>query len=704
MPSAFRALPALLFSLLALLWAAVPAHAQLGPRRVQLELVADARGVAPGESVWVALRQRIEPGWHTYWRNPGDSGQATQVRWTLPPGWRAGDLAWPAPVRERVGPLMNFGYTGEVLLPVRLTAPADALPGRAVTLVADVALLVCSDVCIPEDGRVRIDLPVLAAPAAAAPGPVARTLAALPRPAAGAAAFEAQGSRWRLGVVAEAVRGTNLRDAFFFPNVGGVIDHAAPQTIERGPRGLTLTLTPAASATTPPARLAGVLTVGGRAFEISAAPGPLPAGSAGLGPVAQATEGGSGGAGLGLPLALALALLGGLVLNLMPCVFPILALKASQLARHAHEPAQARVRGLAYAAGVLASFAGLAALVIALRSGGKAVGWGFQLQSPAVVAGLAIVMVLIALNLLGVFRVGAALQSAAGGVRLREGVLSAFGTGVLAVVVAAPCTAPFMAGAIGWGLTQDAGSALAVFLALGLGLALPYLLLSLFPALLARLPKPGRWMIWLQRALAVPLLATAAWLVWLLGRQAGAAGVQVGAIALAAAAGAAIVWGWSQRGGGPRRMLAGAAAALAAFAIGSALVSVEQIARQAPPAPLRSAGLPSQPWSPERLAALRAQGRPVLVNFTADWCVTCQFNERAALSGDGVGRALRRTNAAYLVGDWTRRDAAIAAELAAHGRAGVPLYLVYPAGGGAPRTLPQILAEDEVVDALQAAR
>lgn len=689
-------LAALLASLAIIALASV-ASAQ--PRHVRLELVPSAPAVAPGSTVWVAIRQRIEPGWHTYWRNPGDSGQATQVRWTPPAGWRAGDIQWPAPSRERVGSLMNYGYTGEVWLPVALTIPADAARGPA-TLRAAVALLVCSDVCVPEDSTLTLTLPVaerVAEPDARG-REVIRRLDAVPRPANVAAAISRTASgALRLALAGPALRGADAASAWFFPFAGGVIDHAAPQRIERGASGLTLTLTPGAA---PAQSLTGVLTLSDRAFEVAASPGPPPSGSGGLGPAIAHPR---GGGGIGLAVALALAFLGGLILNLMPCVFPILALKAAQLARHAPDRGGARLRGLAYTAGVMATFAALAGAVIALRSGGDAVGWGFQLQSPAVVAALALLMLLITLNLLGVFQVGASVQSTAGAVPPRNGLLAAFGTGVLAVMVAAPCTAPFMAGAIGWALTQDAASAIAVFLALGFGLALPYLLLSLFPALVARLPKPGRWMVMLQRALAVPMALAALWLLWLLQRQVGDFGLRAAVLAASAVVATAWLWGQRQRGGSERIRIAALLATLMAVTIAGAMLVYVETRADGSEARSDGASLPSQPWSPERLAALRAQGRSVLVNFTADWCVTCQVNERLALSSDRVRDAVARTRTAYLVADWTRRDPAIAAELAAQGRAGVPLYLLYPRGDGAPETLPQLLDADDVAAALERA-
>ncbi|WP_312220044.1 thioredoxin family protein, partial [Brevundimonas sp.] len=395
------------------------------------------------------------------------------------------------------------------------------------------------------------------------------------------------------------------------------------------------------------------------------------------------------------------ALLGGLILNLMPCVFPILAMKAASLSRAAHEPVEARRDGLAFLAGVLATFLALAGALLALRAGGQALGWGFQLQSPGVVAALALLMLAVALNLSGVFHVGAGLQGAGHGPLARlPGAAGAFFTGVLAVVVAAPCTAPFMAFALGAALFMPWPMALAVFLMLGLGLALPYVLISLNPRLLSRLPKPGPWMETLRNLLAFPMYGAALWLAWVYGRQ------TADALALLFGAGlmlALALWlyGRFQAAAPGKGRAAGIAAVLALIAALGLGVLTGKAAPAASDGDSASTRLPSQPWSEQAVKAALAEGRPVLVNFTADWCVTCKLNEGAALSSTRTTEALEQANAVYLVGDWTRRDDAITAELQRHGRSGVPLYLVYAPGRAEPRILPQLLTEGVVVDALK---
>lgn len=699
-----------LLAALTLVWT-IPASAEpVDTGHLVAELVARDQSIAPGSTTYVALRQKIDKGWHTYWRNSGDSGEATKIAWTLPPGWTAGEIVWPAPARQPTGPLMNYGYKDEVLLAVPITAPANAKPGETVTLKAAASFLVCEEICVPEDAALTLSLPVkdgLAAPNPQWSGPIAAALAAAPTPGALTGAFAKQGPMVALAITGEALKGADLSDAYFFPFDSAAIDHAKPQPIERGPEGLTLGLTPGYAFQQPqaPKALAGVLTVGGKAYEVTATEGVLAPGASGLGPPPTKAAGGDA---LGLPLAVVFAFLGGLILNLMPCVFPILAMKAASLAGHAHERRAAQGQGLAFLAGVLATFLALAVALIAVRAGGAAVGWGFQLQSPPVVAGLALLMLAVALNLSGVFEVGASLQAVGTGLAGKRGLAGAFFTGALAVVVAAPCTAPFMAPALGWALTQSALASITVFLALGLGFAAPFALAAFVPGLLTRLPKPGRWMDVFKKLLAFPMYGTAAWLVWVLT-------IQAGDTALARLLAAAVVLGlgaWLL--GAAQRRQASGGRPLAIAAIGAVLTLVATLAavwpnHGEPGAAVAAVGggkaaVPYEAYSPEKLAAARATGKPVFVNFTAAWCVTCQVNEKVALTSQAVADAFKDTGAVYLKADWTRKDAEIEAELAKHGRAGVPLYLVYGATGSDSVILPQILTEGLVVKALKDAQ
>ncbi|TAL37199.1 MAG: thiol:disulfide interchange protein [Phenylobacterium sp.] len=698
----------LLGLLCALLLPAMAAAQPVNTGHLTAELVASAQGVTPGQTLDVALRQQIQKGWHTYWRNAGDSGEATKLTWTLPAGWSASDFTWPVPHRLPIGPLVNYGYENEVILPVRLTVPTNAAVGSTVTLKAKADFLVCADICIPESASLELSLPVTAGPAPADPvwGPrIAKVLADAPKPAGLTGAFEVAGGALKLAITGAPLKGADLSEAYFFPFAGTVIDHAKPQTIDRGPEGLTLSITPGYDfqGPTPPKQLGGVLVVAGKGYELTAAAGPLPAAAAGLGPPPAKAGPAAAGADLGLLSAAAFAFVGGLILNLMPCVFPVLAMKAASLAGHGGAHGDARRQGLAFGAGVLATFLGLAALLIALRAAGSAVGWGFQLQDPPVVAALALLMLLVALNLSGVFEVGTSLQGAGSNLASRGGLAGSFFTGALAVAVAAPCTAPFMGPALGWALTQTPVAALTVFLALGLGFAAPFVAVAFAPALINRLPRPGAWMDGFKKLLAFPMYAAVAWLVWVLT-------VQIGSDAVPRILGAAVVlalaawlFGIAQRrraaGGRPVAVAAAATVLAATAVVGGAFWPAYALPEAAPEA----AKLDAEAYTPERLAALQAEGRPVLVNYTAAWCVSCQVNDRVALSTKSVADALSRNNAVYLKADWTKRDGAIAAELARFGRAGVPLYLVYGAKGGDPVILPSILTSGVVVKAIDAA-
>jgi thiol:disulfide interchange protein DsbD len=690
---------------LALSVAAGARAAPVNTGHVSVELVAAANAV-PGKPVQLALRQKIAPGWHTYWRNPGDSGEATSLAWALPQGWKAGAIVWATPQRLPLGPLMNYGYEGEVLLPVAVAVPASARAGSTAAVAATVNLLVCKDVCIPEQGKVSLTLPISAKPVADAKwGPlVQHALAAAPKPAGLTAVMASGGGSLKIAVTGAAIARPGLSNPYFFPYDATVIDHAKPQRIERGPQGLTLTLAPgyAMSHGPAPATVSGVLAIGDKGYEITARRGALPASARGLGPIASAGGGGgqlaqntAGGGDLGLPAALAFAFLGGIVLNLMPCVFPILSMKVIAVARHSQDAKAARIESAAFTIGVMATFLALALILILAKAAGSEVGWGFQLQSPGVVAGLALLMMAIGLNLSGVFEAGLSLQAAGGGAA-RGGPFGALLTGALAVIVAAPCSAPFMAGAVGFALTQSAWTALLVFAALGLGFAAPFLVLTLVPGLARRLPRPGGWMEGLKKVLAFPMYGAAAWLLWVLTLQAGTT-----AMAALLAAGVALALAAWLYGSG-QRARAGGTRALPAFGF-SGLAAVAALALAVGATQASATTIQTETFSPERIAQLQSQGRPVFVDFTAAWCVTCQVNERVALSTTPVKAAFGRTKTVYLKADWTRRDPVIAQALAAQGRAGVPLYLVYGKAGTAPAILPQILTGDIVVSALERA-
>ena len=666
---------------------------------VTAQLVAETAGAAPGSTLYAAVILTAEKGWHTYWRNPGDAGEATKITWTLPAGWRAGDIVWPAPKRLPVGPIMNYGYEGRVVLAAPIEVPATARSGGRVTLTANVDYLVCAEVCVPGSAKTSLALPV----AAGAPpmdqtwGPVIENdLTAAPKPAGLTATFQHASSRLTLAAVGAPLAGLSPSEVYFYPYDDTLIDQAKPQAVERGPKGLTLSLTPGtAFARAGPAKAGGVLEIDDKSYEIAATPGPPPAGAAGLGALTHSRA-------IGLPLALGFAFLGGLILNLMPCVFPILSMKAAALARYGGGGG-ARAEGLAFLAGVLMTFLLLAGALIAARAAGEAAGWGFQLQSPLNVALLCLVMLGAALNLSGLYEIGASAQGLGSGSLPQGRLLGSLLTGALAVVVAAPCTAPFMGPALGFALTQSPATALAVFASLAVGFAAPFTALALIPALTRRLPRPGAWMDGLKKALAFPMYGAAAWLLWVLSQQTGPLGLARLLASGVTLALCAWLFGIGQRrraqdGGGAWSTVAAAAS----LAIAIALVSFGPFEPPAAASTPTSApgALASTPYSPEKLAALRAAGTPVLVNFTAAWCVTCQVNERVAFSSSEVASALKRSGAVYLVADWTNRDPVIAKALAAEGRIGVPLYLYYPPGAGTPTTLPQLLTPAILASAL----
>ena len=685
-------------------------------KHVRAELIAEQNGVSTeGGTITIALHQSIEPNWHTYWRNPGDAGEPTAITWQLPPGFRAGDIQWPYPTREAVPPLLNFGYSDEVLLLTDVVVPKGLKAGDRVTLKANATWLVCEQICVPEDASLELTLPVVEV----GPFPnlqwhekIEAARRAVPlKSGSFPGTFAVKDGTISLFFKPTLDRIEKGEGALFFPFQQGLIKNAAPQVAVQADGGFGFRI-PVGSAFHDPARsnvdkIDGVLVLGlepqhdgiKQSFEVSLARGDVPA----L-PVAEATASPSAGgeAPIGLFTAIGFALLGGLILNLMPCVFPILSMKAIALVR-SHHAERPWGDGVAYTLGVLATFTALAAGLMALRAAGDDVGWGFQLQSPLAVAVLSYVLVLVGLNLSGVFEIGGSVQGVGSDLSSRNGLIGSFFTGVLAVVVAAPCTAPFMGAAMGFAFTQSAPVIFAVFLALGLGLALPWLLISLSPHAVALLPKPGPWMLRFKQLLAFPMYGAAAWLIWVLSQQVTPEGlfrVMIGVVALGLAA-----WGWGvaqARGAEGKSRFASFSAVALGLAIAIALVAMPFVAGNPGSAAVSPAGeaLSGEPYSEARLAELRGQNKAVLVNLTAAWCITCLYNERVALSSTTVADAFKETKTVYLVGDWTNRNAEIARLLRAHGREGVPLYLYFPPGGEA-KILPQILDEALIVGTLK---
>jgi thiol:disulfide interchange protein DsbD len=707
-----RILPAA--ALAAFLALPAAALAQGGPKsvvsteRVRAELMAHApEGVAPGKSVWVGLQVAHQPEWHTYWKNSGDSGLPTQLQWTLPKGVSAGDIAWPVPKKIPIGNLANYGYEGTVLLPVPLTISPDFKPsilGSDIEVKLKASWLVCKQECIPEEGDFAIKLPAKSTTALNA-AVFQAAFDTQPQALKGEAKAVIDGNAIKLTVsgLPAALRGKTLE---FFPETGEVIETAARWTQDWQGDDWTARVPLSPQRAHSPGVMPVVLALGSQGWRTEAkVQGEWPAVAAvtGMSPALEAAlranQGGVGSpsstapaptaATLTLAAALLGALLGGLVLNLMPCVFPILAIKVVGFTRHADDRRSHRIAGLAYSAGVIASFAALGALMLALRAAGEQLGWGFQLQSPVVVAVLAALFTLIGLNLAGLFQFGSFLPSSVAALEARHPVANAFLSGVLAVAVASPCTAPFMGASLGFAIGLPAAEALLVFAAIGVGMALPYFAASWVPAVARLLPRPGAWMETFRKLMAFPMFATVAWLVWVLGQQSGIDGA--GALLVLLVAMSMVIWALTLHG---RARTVIATISIVSFGLlawaGGASITKPQAQQQA----VRGEG-GWQVWEPGRVDQLVASGQPVFVDFTAAWCVTCQYNKKTTLADSDVLADLSAKKVALLRADWTRRDPAITAALAQLGRNGVPVYVFYKQGR-APVVLSEILGVEEV--------
>ncbi len=638
----------------------------------------------------------MAPGWHTYWSNPGESGLPTTIDWSLPREFRAGPILWPTPERFTAGPVVGYGYQDEVLLPVMIEVPAGLPPGSNVTLSAHASWLVCSDICIPEDAELSISVPV---GSVLEPDPIWAQAFASTRaqtPTANPFPTSASASNDELTLRVATGDATRLQNVIFFPADANVIDDGAPQSIVANSQGLVLTLR-RDQTKSPPAMLNGVLVFHDLAAQAGGTPGAILISA----PIGSAAPDAS--AGLGLIAAILLALAGGIVLNLMPCVLPVLSIKVLALVQHSRSTArEMRLAGIAYAAGVLVSFAMIAGALIGLRAAGAEIGWGFQLQSPIFVTLMIYLLFTVGLNLSGVFSIGSRLTGFGSDLVSREGHAGAFLSGTLATLVATPCTAPFMAAAVGYAVTQPWYISLVVLEAVGLGLALPYLVVAFSPRARRLLPRPGIWMLRLKQILAFPVYGTAVWLVFVLSQQAGASGATAALVGLLLIAFAAWLYEavclsegqWRSWGIGLSTLVVvGAFALLYVIDDGSP-------SRASPTAAKESVDW--QPFSQARFNVLRAQGRPVFIDFTAAWCITCKVNERIALADPDVIKAFVDGGVAALKADWTRQDAGITRLLEANGRAGVPLYLFYPKPAGMgelkpPIILPQFLTAASIL-------
>jgi DsbC/DsbD-like thiol-disulfide interchange protein/cytochrome c biogenesis protein CcdA len=654
-----------LLILLALL--VVPALAQ--SRGIEPQLVAEGPAPAGGE-VELAIHMRPAPGWHGYWLNPGDAGLPMDVKWQLPPGFSAGPLRYPVPTRLTIAGLMNYVYERDYAVLVRLKVPANAqgtIPIRAAA-----HWLACTDkICVPEQGELSLDLPVGTGTPERAQFDEWRR--ALPRPLVSLGHFAVGGDKLRVAIPIPA--DVTVGEPYLFPITDGPFDYAAKQGFRRSGDWVIAELQRKAVT---PKDFAGVIALGdGRGLEFHAIPGAVPEGGSRIGELG--TE--------AILWAVLGAIAGGILLNLMPCVFPILALKALHLAKAGADPGLARSDALGYAAGAIVGTGALGVALLAIRAAGTEAGWAFQLQDPRTIMMLLLLATAITANLVGLFELpvlGGSAQPA-----------GSFGTGALAAFVATPCAGPFLGVALGAALALPLIGSVAVFAALGFGLAIPFLVIAFVPALRDKLPRPGFWMKRLQRFLAIPMGATAVACIWLLERQAGSGGLIVALIAIAGLTALLIWYGFAQRRDAPDGRV------ILPLAIAVVGLAAWQVPMPTSASAHRIAG--AEPWSEARVAAYVAQGKPVFVYFTADWCLTCKANEAAAIDRDEVRDAFRQAGVKVLAGDWTNGDPAITRFLESRERAGVPLYLWY-APGGPPEELPQILTPSMLISRAQATK
>ena len=650
-------------------------------------LVSEHKGVVSGQPFWVALHFDIIPEWHTYWQNAGDSGNPPIIDWELPEGFSASEIHWPYPQRLPVGPLMNYGYSDQAMLLVEVTPPG-ALPfGQTIELLADVEWLVCKVQCIPEEGSFSLSLPVIAAsrqtPSAWADA-FSDARQRLPQPLPWSATVDVNASQLTVEIDMADVDASQLHDVYFYPVSYGIVEHAARQSYTVNDSALTITLTRGDLRGQSLKQLDGVLliaerTAGGmlkRAFTVTTSAAPVQSSSS-------------------LGFILLFALSGGLLLNIMPCVFPILSLKALQIVQSAAQtPAVVRSNGVAFTLGVLFSFAMIAALLLLLRTSGEAVGWGFQLQSPAFVLVLAWLLFAMGLLFSGLWSFGENFMGLGQQLTTRRGVVGAFFTGVLAVIVATPCTAPFMGAALGYALSQSNVTALLIFIVLGFGMALPWLLISFWPGLSNRLPKPGAWMELTKQILAFPLYATVAWLLWVLSQQVDQASLLVAFMSLVLLS--FFLWCWQKLRTNTRLIYKAVLVLLLILTLAATLGQ-----QHAPASASHQTEGEWQAYDPVQLNELQRNGQAVLVNFTAAWCITCLVNEKVAISRPTVQSQLREQGVVYMKADWTNKDPRITEMLNRYGRNGVPLYLLFPGNGQDALVLPNILTVGILTDALQ---
>jgi thiol:disulfide interchange protein len=662
--------------------------------QVRAELLAWAPdGVQPGKKVWVGLQIAHQPEWHTYWKNSGDSGLPTVLEWKLPAGVDPGEIAWPTPKKIPIGTLANYGYENTVLLPVPLTiAPGFAGDQLEVTLKA--AWLVCKKECIPQEGDFKLSVPAKSSYGMHTSAFEAAFAAAPKSIPPGSSKIEvgAKAINVSLGGLPAAMQNKTLE---FYPETTGVTEPAGKWTQAWQGSVWTASVPLSGQRTESPTVMPLVVAFKDTSVRVEApvtGQWPTAAVVAQVPPELNAALTGSainGSEPLSLWAAILGALLGGMILNLMPCVFPVLAIKVVGFV-NVKNPATRLATGLAYTAGVVLSFLALGALLLGLRAAGAQLGWGFQLQSPAVVAGLAVMFTLMGLNLAGLFEFGNFLPSRVASLQAKNPTVDSFLSGVLATAIASPCTAPFMGASLGYAVGLPAIEALAVFGAIGLGMAIPYLAASAVPAAARLLPRPGAWMVTFRQLMAFPMFATVVWLVWVLGQQSGidGAGALLGLLVLMALA----IWALTLKG---RTRVVIATFSIAACALGIWAIGPNVVKDQNGSGASSQLASGWQAWEPGRVEQLTASGQSVFVDFTAAWCVTCQYNKKTTLSNAAVLADFDAKKVTLLRADWTRRDPAVTAALTQLGRSGVPVYVIYKAGR-APVVLSEVLSVADV--------
>lgn len=681
------ALPLIVSTLLVLLCAS-SAQAAAKPAPVKASLVAADASVKPGQPLTVALRLVHDAHWHTYWLNPG-TGLATSLRWNLPAGWTAGEIQWPAPLalKDKAGNTIGNGYEGELFLPITLTPPANVTAGSSVELKASADWLMCAEICVPGSADVALTLPVSIGtpnPDATYGAKIRTTVAGLPR---ADTAWKVTGSRDAKNIILTITPTANSTAAPANLHVfsdDGLVAFDLPQTVKpNGQGGFTLVAPISPDGPKDAKTFLGVLTtstswVPGATLRglrvdttfVAAAPPSTP--------IAQ------------LLGTLVLAFLGGLVLNLMPCVFPVLGIKILGFVNQSGQDKKKVVlHGLVFALGVLLSFWSLAAVLAILRAGGQELGWGFQLQEPGFVFILAAVMLVFAMNMSGVFEFGLSATAVGADLQMKSGFAGSFFTGVLATAVATPCSAPFLAPALGAALAVPTGESFVIFTAIAVGLSAPYLLLSLFPEAVKILPRPGAWMETFKQFMAFPLYGTVGALVWVLAGQLGDDSLMAILGLVTIALGIWVYGRWTAPGASAGRVRFGYGGLLVLLLVGAWL------------------GWPAQskvvwePWSPEAVTKLRAEKRTIYVDFTARWCATCQTNKKLVFGSADVLKVFADKKIATLRADWTNKDPRITAELAVYNRSAVPFNVIWLPGNDAPVILPELLTPGSVLDVVK---